>query len=48
MSRRAAVLLPYAVFLILVAVSWNRWIEPFVDTGRELMVPWRVSRGEAL
>ena len=48
MSRRAAVLLPYAVFLILAAVSWNRWIEPFVDTGRELMVPWRVSRGEAL
>ncbi|HEX9303592.1 MAG TPA: hypothetical protein VGA31_03985 [Thermoanaerobaculia bacterium] len=48
MSRRAAVLLPYAVFLLLAAVSWNRWIEPFVDTGRELMVPWRVSRGEAL
>jgi len=47
-SRRAAVLLPYAVFLLLAAVSWNRWIEPFVDTGRELMVPWRVSRGEAL
>ncbi|HEY3171713.1 MAG TPA: hypothetical protein VGK86_03960, partial [Thermoanaerobaculia bacterium] len=48
MSRRAAVLLPYAVFLLLTAVSWNRWIEPFVDTGRELMVPWRVSQGEAL
>ena len=48
MNRRAAVLLPYAVFLLLAAVSWNRWIEPFVDTGRELMVPWRVSRGEAL
>jgi len=47
-SRRAAVLLPYGVFLLLAAISWNRWIEPFVDTGRELMVPWRVSRGEAL
>lgn len=40
--------LPYAVFLLLAAVSWNRWIEPFVDTGRELMVPARVADGEAL
>jgi hypothetical protein len=40
--------LPYAVFLLLVLVSWNRWIEPFVDTGRELMVPARVARGERL
>jgi len=39
---------PYFVFLLLLIVSWNRWIEPYVDTGRELMVPWRVSRGEAL
>ncbi len=48
MSRRALGLLPGAVFLLLAAVSWNRWIEPFVDTGRELMVPWRVANGEAL
>jgi hypothetical protein len=47
-SRRPGALLPYAVFLLLVAISWNRWIEPFVDTGRELMVPWRVAHGEAL
>jgi hypothetical protein len=47
-SRRAVLLLPYAVFLLLAAVSWNRWIEPYVDTGRELMVPWRVAQGEAL
>jgi hypothetical protein len=40
--------LPYAVFAILVAISWNRWIEPYVDTGRELMVPWRVAGGERL
>lgn len=48
MSRRAAGLLPYAVFFLLAAISWNRWIEPFVDTGRELMVPARVAEGEAL
>jgi hypothetical protein len=39
---------PYAVFAILLAVSWNRWIEPFVDSGRELMVPWRLAHGERL
>jgi hypothetical protein len=42
------VLLPYAVFVLLSLLSWNRWIEPYVDSGRELMVPWRVSHGEAL
>ncbi|HLN57762.1 MAG TPA: hypothetical protein VK416_04330, partial [Thermoanaerobaculia bacterium] len=48
MKRSLSALLPYAVFLILALVSWNRWIEPYVDSGRELMVPRRVSRGEAL
>lgn len=48
MSRRAAAFLPCAVFLVLAAISWNRWIEPLVDTGRELMVPARVAGGEAL
>ena len=48
MKRSLAVVLPYAVFLFLALVSWNRWIEPYVDSGRELMVPRRVARGEAL
>ena len=39
---------PFAVFVFLTLVSWNRWIEPYVDTGRELMVPWRIAHGEAL
>jgi len=47
-ARVAALVLPYAVFLLLLAGSWNRWMEPFVDSGRELMVPWRVAQGEAL
>jgi hypothetical protein len=41
-------LLPYAVFALLALVSWNRWIEPYVDSGRELMVPWRIAHGERL
>ena len=36
------------VFLLLAAASWNRWIEPYIDTGRELMVPWRMAQGERL
>jgi hypothetical protein len=47
-KKRAAALLPYAVFLVLSLVSWNRWIEPFVDSGRELMVPARVAGGQRL
>lgn len=46
--RAGLAFLPYAVFLLLAAISWNRWIEPFVDTGRELMVPARVAQGERL
>jgi hypothetical protein len=46
--RHVLPLLPYAVFLLLGLVSWNRWIEPFVDTGRELLVPARVAQGERL
>lgn len=48
MKRALPVLFPYAVFAFLALVSWSRWIEPYVDSGRELMVPWRLSRGEAL
>ena len=46
--RRAAGFLPWAAFLLLAAASWNRWMEPFVDTGRELMVPRRIAQGERL
>ncbi|MFN2387346.1 MAG: hypothetical protein ABR576_13850 [Thermoanaerobaculia bacterium] len=48
MNRRLPALLPYAVFLLLAVISWNRWLEPYVDSGRELMVPWRLASGEAL
>jgi len=36
------------VFALFAAVSWQRWIEPYVDSGRELMVPWRLAHGERL
>ncbi|HTO75150.1 MAG TPA: hypothetical protein VMQ61_03660 [Thermoanaerobaculia bacterium] len=50
-SRARALLLaalPYAVFALLAALSWNRWIEPYVDSGRELETPWRLQSGERL
>jgi hypothetical protein len=40
--------MPFAVFALLAFISWNRWIEPYIDTGRELMVPWRLAHGERL
>ncbi len=43
-----AAALPFAVFALLATVSWNRWIEPYIDSGRELMVPWRLAHGEHL
>ncbi len=46
--RRVWQALPFAVFALLALISWNRWLEPYVDSGRELMVPWRVSQGERL
>lgn len=48
MRERLAAALPYAVFALLVALSWQRWIQPYIDTGRELMVPWRLAHGERL
>jgi hypothetical protein len=40
--------MPFVAFGALAAVSWNRWIEPYVDSGRELMIPWRLAQGERL
>ncbi len=46
--RALPVLIPWSVFCGLLLASWNRWMEPFVDSGRELMVPRRVAAGERL
>ncbi len=48
MRRAAPALFPYAIFFLLMAASWNRWMQPFVDSGRELMIPARVAAGERL
>jgi hypothetical protein len=40
--------LPVLAAAASLAVSWQRWINPFVDSGRELDVPWRLAQGERL
>lgn len=47
-KKVAAVLLPVLAAVASLAVSWQRWINPFVDSGRELDVPWRLAQGERL
>ncbi len=40
--------LPAAAALAALAASWQCWINPFVDSGREMDVPWRLLQGERL
>src|SRR5262245_54944982 len=47
-SSRLAAAVPWIVFVFLALVTWNRWLEPYVDSGRELMVPRRLAQGERL
>jgi hypothetical protein len=37
-----------AVFGMMTWWSWRRWPDPLVDFGRELYVPWQITRGRML
>ncbi|MSR64301.1 MAG: hypothetical protein EXS18_00785 [Verrucomicrobiae bacterium] len=37
-----------AVYLLLAAISWKRWVNPIVDCGREMYVPWQINEGKML
>ena len=41
-------LFPHAVFALLWAATFRRWVLPFEDSGRELNTAWRLAGGEAL
>jgi hypothetical protein len=43
-----ALVLPALAGAAAVAASWERWINPLVDSGREMDVPWRLVQGERL
>ena len=36
------------LFLTLAAWTWRKWPDPIVDFGRELYVPWQITRGHVL
>ena len=36
------------VFAALVWWSWRKWPDPLIDFGRELYVPWQITRGQVL
>jgi Dolichyl-phosphate-mannose-protein mannosyltransferase len=36
------------VFVLLTWWSWRKWPDPIIDFGRELYVPWQITRGRVL
>jgi hypothetical protein len=46
--RGSSFTIPLCAALASLAVSWQCWINPFVDSGREVDVPWRLLQGERL
>ena len=54
-AARLESLSPQAIFAIhavafaaLVWWSWGKWLDPLIDFGRELYVPWQITRGRVL
>jgi hypothetical protein len=47
-KRLAWALLPYAVFFVLYASTFQRWVLPFEDSGREMNTALRLAHGEVL
>jgi len=51
-GRRAAAwsgpLLLAATGIALATWTWGAWLDPFIDFGRELYVPWRIAAGRAV
>lgn len=37
-----------AIALLALAQSWNRWLDPIIDTGRDLYIPERLAHGATL
>jgi hypothetical protein len=36
------------VFVSLTVWSWRKWLDPVIDSGRELYLPWEITRGHVL
>ncbi len=47
-SDKWALLALAALFVLLLAASWQRWTQPLIDHGREMNLPTRILAGEQL
>jgi hypothetical protein len=48
LSASSVLFLHAITFLVLLSWSWRKWNDPIVDFGRELYVPWQLTRGKVL
>src|SRR3984893_6418131 len=48
MTRVNRLALHAVTFAALTFWSWRKWADPLVDFGRELYVPWQITRGKML
>ena len=47
-ARDLGLLIVAVVLIAMLAMTWRTWPEPVIDFGRELYVPWQLSRGKVL
>jgi hypothetical protein len=48
MTRLSRLTLHAVTFVALAWWSWRKWVDPLVDFGRELYVPWQLANGKVL
>ncbi len=48
LQRYAALLMPLAVGIFMLALSWQRWPDIITDFGREAYIPWQINCGKLL
>ena len=47
-GRGTGAVLVVAVAVVALVQSWQRWLDPIIDTGRDLYIPEQLARGAAL
>src|SRR6185436_19193189 len=47
-GRGTGAVLVVAVAIVALLQSWQRWLEPIIDTGRDLYIPEQLARGAKL
>ena len=47
-TSRQAIALLTTLQLVLIWWSWGRWLDPLIDFGRELYLPWQITEGRVL